>query len=106
MCNRHVSVLESLDRFSILGGTPGVGSDRPRCASTFRLGSFLESLRPFSSQRGARTDECLFDLAGEHFREDADRLEKRLWGANGTDKRYKVEAQASAPAEVVASEAA
>jgi hypothetical protein len=30
------------------------------------------------------------DLAGERFREEADRLELRLWGASGTKSRYQV----------------
>jgi hypothetical protein len=28
------------------------------------------------------------DLAGERFRGEADRLEKRLWGESGTKHRY------------------
>jgi hypothetical protein len=32
------------------------------------------------------------DLAGERFREEADRLEERLWGRSGTKSRYEVEA--------------
>jgi hypothetical protein len=28
------------------------------------------------------------DLAGERFREEVDRLERRLWGESGTKNRY------------------
>jgi hypothetical protein len=31
------------------------------------------------------------DLAGETFREEADRLERRLWGDSSTKNRYQVE---------------
>ena len=34
------------------------------------------------------TTRRYIDLAGEHFREEADRLEERLWGPSGTKNRY------------------
>lgn len=37
-----------------------------------------------------KTTQGYIDLAGEMFREEADRLEKRLWGDSGTKNRYKV----------------
>jgi hypothetical protein len=30
-----------------------------------------------------RTTQVYIDLAGERFRKDAERLERRLWGSNG-----------------------
>jgi integrase len=36
------------------------------------------------------TTQGYIDLAGETFREEADRLEKRLWGDSGTKNRYQV----------------
>jgi integrase len=34
------------------------------------------------------TTQDYIDLAGETFREEADRLERRLWGETGTNNRY------------------
>jgi Phage integrase family len=34
------------------------------------------------------TTQGYIDLAGETFREEADRLERRLWGETGTNNRY------------------
>jgi hypothetical protein len=34
------------------------------------------------------TTQGYIDLAGETFREEADRLERRLWGRTGTNNRY------------------
>jgi hypothetical protein len=36
------------------------------------------------------TTRAYIDLAGEQFREEAERLEQRLWGAGGTKNRYQV----------------
>ena len=38
-----------------------------------------------------KTTQGYIDLAGETFREEADRLERRLWGASGTRNRYQTE---------------
>jgi hypothetical protein len=38
-----------------------------------------------------KTTQGYIDLAGERFREEAERLEERLWGSTSTSKRYKVE---------------
>jgi hypothetical protein len=38
-----------------------------------------------------KTTQGYIDLAGETFREDADLLERRLWGLSGTKNRYQVE---------------
>ncbi len=48
-----------------------------------------------------KTTQGYIDLAGETFREEADRLERRLWGDSSTKNRYQV---ASDEAEAVASE--
>ena len=37
-----------------------------------------------------KTTQGYIDLAGETFREEADRLERRLWGETGTKNGYKV----------------
>jgi hypothetical protein len=37
-----------------------------------------------------KTTQGYIDLAGEKFREEADRLERRLWGDSRTQNRYKV----------------
>jgi integrase len=42
------------------------------------------------------TTQRYVDLAGERFREEGDRLERRLWGDPGTKMRYQVGAQPSA----------
>jgi hypothetical protein len=44
------------------------------------------------------TTRRYIDLAGEHFREEADRLEERLWGASGTKNRYQHDPASSAEA--------
>jgi len=36
-----------------------------------------------------KTTQGYIDLAGETFREEADRLERRLWGETGTKNGYK-----------------
>jgi integrase len=38
------------------------------------------------------TTQGYIDLAGETFREEADRLERRLWGETSTRNRYKLAA--------------
>ena len=38
-----------------------------------------------------KTTQGYIDLAGETFREEADRLERRLWGGSSTKNRYQVE---------------
>jgi integrase len=38
-----------------------------------------------------KTTQGYIDLAGETFREEADLLERRLWGGSGTKNRYQVE---------------
>jgi hypothetical protein len=35
-----------------------------------------------------KTTRIYIDLAGVRFRGEADRLENRLWGSNGTNSRY------------------
>jgi hypothetical protein len=35
-----------------------------------------------------QTTKLYVDLSGERFREEAERLEGRLWGASGTQNRY------------------
>src|SRR4051812_8934414 len=37
-----------------------------------------------------KTTQIYIDLAGEMFREEADRLERRLWGDCSTNNRYQV----------------
>ncbi len=37
-----------------------------------------------------KTTQGYIDLAGEQFRDDADRLEERLWGGTSTKNRYQV----------------
>jgi hypothetical protein len=44
------------------------------------------------------TTRRYFDLAGERFRDEAERLEQRLWGASGTKTRYQDAAASSADA--------
>jgi hypothetical protein len=41
------------------------------------------------------TTRIYINLAGERFREEADRLEQRLWGGAGTKSRYQVAALSS-----------
>lgn len=38
-----------------------------------------------------KTTKGYINLAGETFREEAERLEERLWGSTSTKNRYKVE---------------
>ena len=40
-----------------------------------------------------KTAQGYIDLAGERFREEAERAEERLWGRTSTNNRYKVEEQ-------------
>jgi integrase len=44
------------------------------------------------------TTQLYIDLAGESFREEADRLEQRLWGESGTKSRYQTEDSSPMPA--------
>jgi integrase len=44
-----------------------------------------------------KTTQGYIDLAGERFREEAERLEERLWGGTSTRNRYKVADDLSEP---------
>jgi integrase len=47
-----------------------------------------EALMSRAGHSAYSTTKRYIDLAGERFREEADRLEQRLWGATGTKNRY------------------
>ena len=49
-----------------------------------------EALMTRAGHSSYATTRRYVDLAGERFREEADRLERRLWGESGTKKRYQV----------------
>lgn len=49
-----------------------------------------EALMTRAGHSDYATTRRYIDLAGERFREEADRLEERLWGTSGTRSRYKV----------------
>jgi hypothetical protein len=72
---------------------------RPRCDHLHMRKSeartAAEILRAILA-RSYNTTQRYIDLAGERFREEADRLERRLWGDSGTKMRYQVDAQPSA----------
>jgi integrase len=99
--------------------TKGTPFDVVRYAETFRLAlrwaGIADYVRPFHDLRHSsitnaaaagtppaalmaraghsdfKTTQGYIDLAGETFREEADRLERRLWGSSSTKNRYKVE---------------
>ena len=50
-----------------------------------------EALMSRAGHSDYATTRRYVDLAGERFREEANRLEKRLWGDSGTKKRYQVD---------------
>jgi len=50
-----------------------------------------EALMSRAGHSDYATTRRYVDLAGERFREEANRLEKRLWGNSGTKKRYQVD---------------
>jgi len=92
--------------------TRGTPFDVRRYTETFRTALITDYVRPFHDLRHssitnaaaagtppaalmARAEHSSFtttqgyiDLAGETFREEADRLEERLWGDSGTKNRY------------------
>jgi integrase len=49
-----------------------------------------EALMSRAGHSDYATTRRYVDLAGERFREEADRLERRLWGGSGTKNRYQV----------------
>jgi integrase len=49
-----------------------------------------EALMTRAGHSSYATTRRYVDLAGERFRSEADRLEERLWGKTGTEKRYQV----------------
>jgi integrase len=51
-----------------------------------------EALMSRAGHSDYATTRRYIDLAGERFREEADRLEQRLWGESGRKKRYKLAA--------------
>jgi integrase len=53
-------------------------------------GTAPEPLMSRAGHSDYATTRRYIDLVGERFREDADRLERRLWGSSGTKKRYQV----------------
>ncbi len=69
-------------------------------------GTSPEALMSRAGHSSYATTRRYIDLAGEHFREDADRLERRLWGGNGTKSGYKVDLPASTETEAVSAESA
>ena len=69
-------------------------------------GTSPEALMSRAGHSSYTTTRRYIDLAGEHFREDADRLERRLWGESGTNSRYKIEADSPAEAGAAATESA
>ncbi len=52
-----------------------------------------EALMSRAGHSDYATTRRYVDLAGERFREEADRLEERLWGDSGTKNRYQVEVE-------------
>jgi integrase len=62
-----------------------------------RAGASPEALMTRAGHSDYATTRIYINLAGERFREEADRLEERLWGATGTKSRY--QDGASSPAE-------
>jgi integrase len=53
-------------------------------------GTAPEALMARAGHSDYATTRRYVDLAGERFRDDADRLEERLWGRSGTKNRYEV----------------
>ncbi len=53
-------------------------------------GTAPEALMSRAGHSDYATTRRYVDLAGERFRDDADRLEERLWGSSGTKLRYEV----------------
>jgi hypothetical protein len=51
-------------------------------------GTAPEALMSRAGHSSYSTTRRYIDLAGVRFREEADRLENRLWGSNGTNSRY------------------
>src|SRR5207253_6716124 len=51
-------------------------------------GTKPEALMSRAGHSSYTTTRRYIDLAGEQFREEADRLEQRLWGGSGTNKGY------------------
>src|SRR5207244_1651124 len=49
-----------------------------------------EALMARAGHSDYATTRRYIDLAGERFREEADRLERRLWGGSGTKNGYQV----------------
>jgi integrase len=98
--------------------TKGTAFDVARYAKTYRLAltkaGIRDYVRPFHDARHSsitnaaaagtppaalmaraghsdlKTTQGYIDLAGETFREEADRLERRLWGGSSTKNRYQV----------------
>jgi hypothetical protein len=54
------------------------------------LGTPPEALMARAGHSDYATTRSYVDLAGERLREEADRLEERLWGANGAKSRYEM----------------
>jgi site-specific recombinase XerD len=54
-----------------------------------------EALMSRAGHTAYSTTKRYIDLAGERFREEADRLEQRLWGGTGTKNRYQRAASSS-----------
>lgn len=52
----------------------------------------LLAFGPRAGHSDFKTTQGYIDLAGETFREEADRLERRLWGGSSTKNRYQVAA--------------
>lgn len=75
----------------------GIGYARPShdlrhssITNSARAGTLPEALMSRAGHSSYATTRRYIDLAGARFREDAHRLEERLWGEVGTTNRYKV----------------
>jgi hypothetical protein len=66
---------------------PGASIDR------YQAGVLSDREPPLDKPKptGFKTTQGYIDLAGETFRDEADLLERRLWGGSGTKNRYQVE---------------
>jgi hypothetical protein len=112
----YCSAFDGDDERVFCSPTKGTPFDVARYAATFRLALARAGVegyvRPFHDARHTsitnaavagtppaalmaraghshfKTTQGYIDLAGEMFREEADRLERRLWGDSGTKNRY------------------
>jgi integrase len=98
--NRYAEILRlALKRAGIDGYVrPSHDLRHSSITNAAAAGTSPEALMSRAGHSSYATTRRYVDLAGERFRDEAERLERRLWGGSGTKSRYQNDAPSPAEA--------